>query len=360
MKKAFLPLIAASMLLSPSAEAQQTKVLTPDKLNEYGLVYSLPVTALQITITARKTTLIAGPYANYAKKYLAAENVISENGESWEILDVNVTPYGAVDPESHYLMQLKSGSTTFISVAADGMLLSINKETSGNIIEPNFQQPRTGTKYTGREYLQFVDEDFIASQSSAKQAEMLASSIMEVRDARLSLTRGTADSMPTDGRQLELMLNSLNEQERAMTAAFIGCSNSEIVSRTYSYVPEEDSNEILIRFSDFKGFCNPDDYAGAPLNIRVNVTAQGVIPKDPNGKEKEMPKDGVRYCIPGSAQITLAFDGETLYNKELEFSQFGIVYALNPSLFTDKKDPAYAIFSPVTGSLVELGSLKDK
>lgn len=41
---------------------------------------------------------------------------------------------------------------------------------------------------------------------------MLAESLMEIREAKVSLTRGTAETMPTDGRQLELMLESLRHQ----------------------------------------------------------------------------------------------------------------------------------------------------
>lgn len=282
--------------------------------------------------------------------------MISENGERWSISEVAVRPYGAVEPDSKYIMQLKPGSTTFIGVAEDGMLRSINKEPK-QPAPVMFNRPSPPVeKVTGKEYLQFVDEDFIASQSLAKQAEMLAENIMEVRDARLSLTRGTADAMPTDGRQLELMLNSLQEQEQAMTAAFTGSSYKETIARTYTYVPEEDDTEILIRFSDFKGFCAPNDYAGAPVGIRVNVTARGSLPKDDNGNEKQMPKDAVRYCIPGAAQITISYEGETLYNRELEFAQFGVEYGLAPNLFTDKKNPSYAIFNSVTGGLEELGS----
>ena len=130
--------------------------------------------------------------------------------------------------------------------------------------------------------------------------------------------------MPTDGRQLELMLNSLRDQEEAMTAAFTGSSYTETLSRTYTYVPEEDGSEILFRFSDFK---------------------------------KMLPKDAVRYCIPGEAIVSISFEGETLYNRELEFAQFGVVFGLSPALFTDRKDPSYAIFNPVTGGLQEIGSM---
>lgn len=363
MKKSIaISLIAAAIAAgSSNISAQQTKVLTAEKLNDYGLVYSLPVTALEITVTAEKKTLIAGPYAKYAKKYLATDKIISENAEIWTIKDVYVRPYGAVDTDTKYLMQLKPGATTFIGVDQNGMILSINREPEDlrinapsyrpSEINPSPQRPN------GKEYLQFVDEDFIASQSSAKQAEMLGSAIMEVRDARLSLTRGTADTMPTDGKQLELMLNSLAEQEGAMTAAFTGSEYTEIVSRTYTFVPEEDGESTLFRFSDFKGFCAANDYAGSPFRIRVNVTSEGSLPSDPNGKEKEMPKDAIRYAIPGAAQITLSHDNQTYFNKEMEFAQMGVVFGLNPALFTDKKAPAYAVFSPVTGGILELATL---
>lgn len=338
------------------AYAQQTKILTADKHNEYGLVYSLPVTALEITVTAERETRIAGPYAKYAKKYLANDRIISESGEEWTLKNVTVRPYGAVDPDARYLMQLKPGATTYIGVDRNGMLLSINAEPTSPEPIKTFERPAPTTpRLTGKEYLKYVDEDFIASQSTAKQAQMLAENIMEVRDAHISLTRGTADNMPTDGKQLELMLNSLTDQEEAMTAAFTGSAYTETVSRTYTYVPEEDGTEILFRFSDFKGFCAPNDYAGAPVQLRVNVTAEGALPTDDKGQEKTVPKDGVRYCIPGEAQITLSFEGETLYNAEMEFAQFGVVFGLSPTLFTDRKEPSYAIFNPVTGGIKKLG-----
>lgn len=354
MKKSLFLIIS---ILFPSlyASSQQTKVLTPERTNEYGLVYSLPVTALEIIVTAEKETFVAGPYAKYAKKYLAKDKIISENSEAWKIINVEVRPYGAVNPGIQYLMQLRPGTPTFLTVADNGMLRSINIKLPDPIGEPLFRPSPPPVHPTGKEYLQYVDEDFIASQSSSKQAEILASSIMEVRDARLSLTRGTADSMPTDGRQLELMLNSLSDQETAMTQAFTGFSYSETQRHVYTFVPEEDTTDILFRFSDFKGFCTPADYAGSPFKIRVNVTAQGTLPTDSNGKEKELPKDAVRYAIPGMAQITLSYDNQTYYNKELEFGQFGVVYGLNPAIFTDRKAPAYAIFNPATGGLSELG-----
>lgn len=354
-----LPCVLA-LSVGISASAQQTKLLTAEKHNEYGLVYSLPVTALQIEVTATREIRKAGPYYQYAKKFVGTDVVIKEDAEVWTIESVRVQPYGVPDKDSRYLMQLKPGATTFIGVAADGMLLSINAnpQTPPEFVPSEPKVPE-GEKLADREYLQYVDEDFIASQSKAKQAQMLAESLMEIRDAKISLTRGTADQMPTDGRQLELMLNSLRHQEAAITAAFLGNSVKETVVRSYTFIPEDDGRSVLFRMSDFDGFVAPDDYAGEPVYVNVEVTNEGTLPVDAKGEEKKLPKDAVAYNVPGTANITLTFKGKTLFKEEFEMSQFGVVFGLNPILFSDKKSPSYAIFDPATGALKELGIAKD-
>lgn len=345
------------------AAAQQTKVLTAEKHNEYGLVYSLPKTALRIDVTATKQTRIAGPYFQYAKKYIGTDKIIRENSEQWSITSLDVAPYGVADNSTQYLMQLKSGSTTFIGVAEDGMLLSINRDP-GDLDLPEVpaegaENISSGEFPTGQEYLQYVDGDFLASQSKAKQAEMLAASLMEVRDAYVSLTRGTADNLPTDGRQLELMLNSLRKQEKALTEAFTGVSYEQTVSRSFSFTPGEEGRSVLFRLSDFAGFVGADDYSGEPAYITVKVTREGELPTDAEGNVKKYPKEGVAYCIPGAASIGITFQGTSLFSREFECGQYGVTFGLDPKLFTDKKAPSYAVFSPVTGGLQEIGTVNE-
>jgi hypothetical protein len=357
--KAFLTLLAL-VASSFTVCAQQTKLLTADKHNEYGLVYTLPVTAFDIEVTATREVRKAGPYYQYAKKYVGTDVVVKEDAEVWTIESVKVRPYGAPDNKSKYLMQLKPGATAFIGVAADGMLLSVNCNPAEHAPE-SAEAPREveGEVLSDREYLQYVDEDFIASQSSAKQAQMLAESLMEIRDAKISLTRGTADAMPTDGKQLELMLNSLRHQEAAMTAAFLGNITKETVVRHYSFIPEEDGRSVLFRMSDFAGFVGADDYSGDPVYVNVNVTNEATLPVDSKGEAKKLPKDAVAYNVPGTAVLSLSFKGKSLFSEEYEMSQFGVVFGLSPDLFSDKKDPSYAVFDPATGALKEIGSMKD-
>lgn len=119
---------------------------------------------------------------------------------------------------------------------------------------------------------------------------MLSESLMEVRDARVSLTRGTAETMPTDGRQLELMLNSLVHQEAAMTAAFRGVTETQTLTRPFIFTPEKDGRLILFRMSDFAGFVEPDNYSGEPVYVNVKMTREPELPVDAKGEEKRPTK----------------------------------------------------------------------
>lgn len=351
-------LISPLLLLLPFvASAQQTKILTAEKHNEYGLVYSLPQTAVNVRVTAVCETRHAGPYYQYAKKYLGTDRVITDDVQIWSISDVAISAYGVASEGEQYLMQLKPGALTSITVAPDGMLLAINTPVS---LPPASPLPADTNSDPGpgvKDYLKFVDQDFTASQSTAKQAEMLASSLMDVRDAYLSLTRGTADNMPVDGRQLELMLNSLQEQEKALTRAFTGTTETRTVTRDFSFIPDSDGREVLFRLSDFAGFVDKDDYSGDPVYINTEILSAGQIPVDANGVEKKLPKDAVIYGIPGEARFTISFSGDNLATRDLRIAQFGTTFGLAPSLFTDKKEPSCAIFDPTTGALVEISTL---
>lgn len=82
------------------------------------------------------------------------------------------------------------------------------------------------------------------------------------------------------------------------------------------------------------------------------------MPIDSKGEEKKLPKNAVIYNLPGSAMVTITSLGRKIYEEEIPMAQFGTTFGLDPSLFTDKKEPSFATFDPVTGALLELGVVK--
>lgn len=329
--------------------SQQTKKLTAEKHNDYGLVYTLPNTAFRIDVTLENVTKIAGPFYKYAKLFAGTSDVITKNSSSRSVKDVKVTPFGIPNQNSRYLMQLKAGATTFISVGEDNMLIAINKDNVGMSENAESESQPTKTeslKPDINNFLNYVNEDFITAISDYKKAQILGEELMEIREAKVSLTRGTAETMPTDGRQLELMLHSLSDQENSLMNAFRGITNTEIETFSFIFIPDPEKDLLYAYFPE--------------VNIKVELSdiSSPSLPVDSKGEEKKLPKDAVIYKIPGTAQMTVTNDDRILYTNIFEIAQLGIDFGLAPSLFTDKKEPSFAIFDPATGALKELGNVK--
>ena len=351
-------IILTALLGSSTAVAQQTKLLSGDKTNDYGVVYSLPKTELVVDVECVVTKRVPGPYREYAKRYLGAEAPIKEHSSSVELSDVEMWTNG-VASEPKYLFQMKVGAIASVCVSNDGMLRGINTDVETKTYSV-LSQPANQTPPDMNEYLRYVDADYLASLSSAKRAQLLAQTIMEIRQSRLSLARGTAETMPTDGRQLELMLESLEKQENALMRAFYGCEYSTTQVQRYRCLPDsatimDGQSVVLFRLSELTGFCQGDDYTGEPVYLTFKSVQTPEVPLDIKGDPKAMPKNAVVYCIPGTAAVSLSYKGNIVGSPEqFNFAQTGITYGLDPKLFTDKKTPSMATFDAATGALQEI------
>lgn len=337
--------------------AQQTKMLSADKNNEYGLVYTLPKTEIVIEAACRVKVSVPGPYRQYAKRYLGKDEVIKEYAGDVALTDIAVYTRG-IAGEDKYLMQLKPGALTQICVDNNGMLLSINTNAQTDAHETDMDKKADIAKPDMEEYLNYVDADYLASLSSAKRAQMLAQTIMEIRESRLSLSRGTAETMPTDGRQLELMLQNLEKQENALSRAFNGYEYTTTQTRRFVVCPDSTWNEqdrkVLFRLNAEEGFCEADDYSGEPVYLHITDIEKPEMPIGPKGEPKSFPKDGVVYALPGNAVVSVEYKGQKVTEENMRFAQFGIKFALDPKLFTDKRSPSKAVFDPSTGALLQL------
>lgn len=351
-----MALFGLAALCAGVACGQQTRMLTGEKSNEYGVVYSLPLTELVVDATCHVTTRVPGPYRDYARRYLGAEAAVPEASSRVELTGVEMTVRGVAGPQK-YLMQMKPGALASLCVAESGMLLAVNTQEQEPSLPP-LPDDGGGDAPDIDEYLRYVDADYMSSLSSAKRAQLLAQTIMEIRDSRLSLSRGTAETMPSDGRQLELMLSSLERQEEALMRAFNGYEHTFTQTRRFTFMPDSASAQgeetVLFRLSDTDGFCAPDDWSGEPVRLSLNLVQTPQMPLDLKGEPKAMPKNAVAYALPGTASVSLEWRGEQVCSRQLDFAQLGCVFGLDPKLFTDRRKPSMAVFNPATGALVSV------
>lgn len=363
MKSLFAKIFVGFLCVSVPAgvSAQKTVKLSASKANDYGVVYALPVTAFDVTVAAEKTVSTPGEFAQYAKKYLGVAPVLT-GSTVWRVKEVAVNAVGVVDPEERYVATLKGGAGVTMVVDDQGRPISINDEgyvpQSVGMAVPVAVAPQP-TVLEGDVARQAVTPEMIQSRSSAKKAELAANKIYELRSQRNEIIAGDAEGMPKDGAAMALALEQISAQEGALTAMFTGTEQRCVEVRTFRVTVPEDGAEmrsVVARLSTVGGIVDAGDLSGAPIYLTFKPLSRGEVPLDGKGVAKRVPKGGVAYRVPGVAEVSVTMDGERLFSGEFDVTQLGVVFGIEPGVFTDKKAPGYVRFNPLTGGIRELGT----
>lgn len=359
------PLILASLLfVAATAGAQQTQRLTANKASEYGLQYVLPTTTMQVTLEARCVERTPGVYAQYAKTLLN-EDPIMEASKEWSLVDAELQCGAQAETDERFLVQFKSGNTVMMQLSAEGFPLAVNTENGHDFVT----RPKTTlegkkaepTILEGKTARQAVTPEMMRATTLSKKAQLAAARILEIRGIRSAILAGEADGMPQDGQAMRLVLDNLEAQESALTAMFLGTEKSYTTVRTFPVtIPDDNkSNLVVARLSPTQGLLDADDLSGNPIYISFYNARKAQLPVNEKGVEKTFPKGGLAYRIPGSIDVSLTYEGKNLLTeKDIPIAQLGVVFGLDPSIFSNKKAPAYAQFDPLTGSIVETGTVE--
>lgn len=357
MKKATTIIIGA-LLATTAATAQQAQRITATKANEYGITYTLPVTAVDITIEAEFTREEPGEFYKYALKYLNIDNPISEPSLSASVKSVTISTHGVPDPEKRYLVTLKSSQAPYMILGEGNIPLAINTESVFEAETPAIPEARQAgpTPLETQAARQVITQEMLQSHSSAKRAELAAEQIYALRQSRTDLITGQAEQMPPDGAAMKLVMDNIEAQEQALMAMFAGTKSTYTEVRTFTIVPQGGiNNQIIARISATAGITDPNDLSGFPVYLSIKELTRGEMPVNDKGETLPFPKGGIAYTIPGQAQVTVTAMGKELARKDVDLAQSGIVYGMAPSCFTDKKAPVYLLFNPATGAAAEVG-----
>lgn len=345
-------IIAAGIVMTTTAHAQTEVQTGVTRGKDYGVVYSLPQTQIEIEITANKVNYTPGDFCKYADRYLRLNNVSATPETYWELTGIKVKPVGVPNNEKTYFVKLKDKTVApLIELTENGIVKSINVPYSRNNTTKNTPTaPATQTKKVNPR--DFLTEEILMASSTAKMAELVAKEIYNIRESKNALLRGQADNMPSDGAQLKIMIDNLNIQEDAMTKMFSGLLEKEEKTFTIRLTPDKEfNNEVAFRFSKKLGIVANNDLAGAPFYISLKNLNTVKIPQEDGKKKKEL--DGIAYNVPGQALVTLTDGKRKLYEGELPVTQFGVTEYLAPVLF-NKNSTIKVYFNPNTGGLIKV------
>lgn len=350
MKKIYLSIVA--LMSCVMMNAQEVREVQVGDNMEYGITYSLPKTVAQVTLVIKCRKTEAGPYAQYAEKFLGLEDAVQEDETRYEIQSTGITPVPAADSTRTYHIDFpEKGALPTFYFTEQGSLWAINQkpvveEQTGVSVEGH-RGPKRTLKATD-----VMSPEILKAGSRIKQAELAAQEIFSLRESKRALLKGEADNMPKDGASMQIVLDNLDAQEQALLTLFTGETVETVKTHNITYVPTAETNsEVLFRFSPMLGIVDKDDLAGEPYYVGVSVLEDNTLPDANDPKAKKKAEKGIAFCVPGKIAVTLSNLNRVVAEETFQAAQFGHVERLPQSQFTDKKKQVAASFDPTTGSV---------
>ena len=369
----------------PSAAQTIVKDYEPG-VSKDGIVYYLPKTAVEITLTAEKVSYIPGELCPYADRYMRITDVSDKEDVHYELLSASVAYRALADESKCYHIAYNNNSIApQVALSEEGTLLSICAGELFAMASSDVSAPTTEAIWEVKDASSYMTEEMLMATSKAKLAELVAREIYEIRESKNSLMRGESDYMPSDGEGLKLMIDNLQKQEDALLKLFTGSTSREIFSKTFSFVPEENTTKhVAARFSRKLGILNADNMAGSPIyldvkslntnaastnNALLNDTKKESKNKEkaavqilsnqdliaihftPKNKEKEY--DGIVYNLPAKANVRVYTAGNVYVDENAFIPQFGTTETLSAKLFS-KKATTKVQLNPITGALLKI------
>ncbi len=349
--------LAMAMVWLTSCASRQATV-TPYVAGEQstsGVVYYLPKTQLRIHFILSEEQFEPGPLVAYASRYLG-DSYATQPTTRYQIERVAMHAHGVPDTTQSYLIQSVATPSVeqLVALTPDGLLYSLH----GKAYKP------TTTDYLAdypkgviqQEASQALPQEYALATSRAKQAEVVASRLFELRERRVELLSGQVETMPCDGPALKMVLDGLDKEIAALQALFAGRTSKRYYEEIVD-VPIDDpvSQQVVARFAPQYGLVDKEDLSGAPIYISVEALNHPA-PQSDAELHKLTKSTALRYIEPRRARVSLQLpERNQAIMLELSVAQWGRTAILEHKLGADKLGQLpYTIYFDLTSGSIEL------
>lgn len=310
------------------------------------LTYSLPATAISIEVEAVQEHFFAGPYADYADKYLGIK-VRLEDEVTYNLSEVKLTPYTEADQSRRYILNTgdKAAAARLLALTSQG-LVAINDCSAGSDAEWRFPTALHGdfagkgliynysaepaTLYKGsRSGSAFSKvafrQDMVVEKSIEKRAAEAASLIFDLRRKRLQIVTGDTDATYS-GEAMGAAVAELTRMEQEYMMMFTGYSEYQTQKKTFEVVPQKDRDSqlyVAFRLSDSEGLLPPDNFSGRPVVLEIvpKEVPQAALESKKDAKGTKVPS--VTYRIPAACTVRLLDGMDVVLQTRMLVYQLG-------------------------------------
>ena len=322
-----------------------------------GIFYNLPLTVIEVEITAQKIIEKRGPFYRYSRRYLDLSDVITEDRSYWKIKDAHISTTGTPDPERRFRIVARgTPAGAGVSLTPGGILKGFNTPDPSPLTQESLPPKAKSDSTPTLEDLTFdnvpLTEEQLIKTSSAATAEEVAREIYNLRNSRHRLLESDLDVLPPDDGAYKRVIENINKLEEQYLSLFRGKRETITKTRTFRFIPQADApaNQVLFRFSETKGFTKATDMSGTPVYIEVNAPSVAESPNLLPSSEKE--RSGLVYCRPARATVKIIDRTMLLNEKEVMIGQFGSLHQLAPGLLDNSATQVQ--MDPKTGALLQV------
>jgi len=348
MKKTILTIFTV-LLISGSGAAQE--------IPSGAVVYSLPRTSIALKVEAQRDIFTAGPYAQYAEKYLGTP-ARQKNAMTCDIRSITLIPCVEADPAARYIVNVSDKSTSsayFLHLSSQGLIMVSDADT-GESVSWRFPSAKGSDAFIGKDpasglttaqtilfktvktsqgFERFaVQQSQIVESSLDRRAKEAAESIFNLRTRRVEIITGDTDAT-FSGEALEAAVNEINRLEEEYLNLFYGITESFVQETVFEVIPQKGSKQTYTAFkvSDELGLLPADAKDGNPITLQLEVEELSK-PEISNNRGK----DGslVSYRVPVAAICRIMDEGELLLQNRIPVYQLGETLSFPIELLTTK------------------------
>ncbi|MDR0333724.1 MAG: DUF4831 family protein [Dysgonamonadaceae bacterium] len=354
--KKYILFIALIALTAFNLQAQRTTRVNAIRANNFGVIYSLPKTTFEVTVLVKKNTYQRGEFFQYSQRFIGVDP-ITENRMVHTLEDILVVNKGVANAENSFMVEFRANTVMpFVHLREDGVIASINSEPVFDTTSTmNIPEGQTASANPRR----FLTQETLMAGSIARQAELVARQIFDLRRSRNDILTGESDAMPPDGNAYRVVMEQIDLQEKALTELFAGSEQTEYFTQTFTVIPDErDINRMVIaRLSERLGLVDADNLAGEPIYLslrnRTPRVEMQLSERDLRRLESKL-SEGLVYNIPGKANLTIEFRNRTLKNTEVDVVQYGSQDVLTRRMFDNNRQPIRILFHPELGAIRQI------
>ena len=314
---------------------------------EGTVIYALPKTTVTLRVTAQKETFLAGPYAQFARKYLG-NDARTQDAVTYSVKTIDMVPYVEADMANTFTATLSAkdvSSSGFLQMCSQGLIalsdsytgkeeawrfpsIASNdrfngKEGSGNLTTSTTTLYRNEKTADGFRRVA-VQQNEVVEKSLEKKAAEAAQTIFNLRKSRIQIITGDTDAT-FSGEALKAAIDEITRLEEEYLTLFYGITETSLQTMCFDVTPDARNSRqmyVAFRISDADGLLPADNPAGRPIVLQIDVPEDSVASmQDASGRKST--KKQLFYRIPATSTVRIFDAEEMLLQSRIPIYQLG-------------------------------------